>query len=182
MAQQQIHIKYFTPGILIGLEMDIWIACGICYVVPFITGNTVIGTRIVIVLILLSVATSLSSYISVYQKHKWKDGRQVAELRGAYVITSYQPSDITHEEDAQIVADVRLSLYYFIMYATMLCFYFIYLIMRVITSYDVIEGNSRYLVQFGVDTVLFLNALVNPCLILHYFRDIRQSVLPVCCQ
>ena len=182
VAQQQHYHKLFTKSKLVALQAAVWTVFLLCYIVPFITGNPVIGTKIIIVTILLSIGASLWCYISIYQTYRVKDGRTVAEMRGAYVITSYEPSDITPEEDAQIVNDVRLSKYYFVLYAIMLVFYLTYLVTRVLVSYDAVTGNSRYLAQFGVDTVLFVNALVNPFLILHNFRDIRQYCLPSFCQ
>ena len=179
---REYYTKIFAAQKVMWTWIIIWVVCLSCYVVPFATGDQVLGTRIVVCLILISLGISFFCYISIYQKNKWKHGRPVAEIQGAYVISRTEPSNITPEEEEELNENVRISVGYFKLYICMLTFYLIYLIKNTLNGYDTFKGNSQYLVQFGIDTLLFLNALINPCVILHFNKDIKHAVLPIQCQ
>lgn len=176
MHYTNFYKRVFTKRYITWLIALTWAACLFCFVLPFITGDPVLGTRIIVTFILVSLAVCSFCYISMYQDFKWQDGKPTAKIKGAYIIRGMESTERSVTEKEEFQKNVRISSFYFKLFICMVIFYVLNLTKNALNSYEIFKGNGHYIVHFLFDTVLFLNALVNPCIILVYNTEIMKAV------
>ena len=172
----KIYPKIFTKRYITLLMIFIWISCLLCFVVPFLKGDPILGTRIIVTIILLALAVCAFCYISMYQDNKWRHGKPKAKIQGPYIIRETKTIDRSITEMEDFRQNVRVSSFFFKLFGCMLVFYLLNLIKNALNSYDFFKGNGHYLVHYVFDTLLFLNALLNPILVLCISKEIATAV------
>ena len=171
------YIRIFTKRLITWLMVLIWTSCLFCFILPFLTGNPILGTRIIVCFILVSLAVSSYCYISMYQDYKWRNGKPTVTIEGAYIIRSTEIKERSDYEQEQFEKNIKLCSFFSKLFLCMLIFYILNLVKNTLNSYDIFEGNGHYIVHFLFDTILFMNALINPFIILYCSPDISVSMV-----
>ena len=170
------YAQYFCKRNLSVAMIIIWTVCPATYIAPLLAGDPVMGTKFAVGFILISMLISLLAYINMYRDFKWQDGRPKAEIKGAYIVAHTIRKERSLEELTQFRNDAKIGAFYFKIYLCMLAFYLLNLIKNVINSWDALSGNAHYLFHYFLDTLLFLNALVNPILVLGLSSEVKMGV------
>lgn len=171
-----VYPKIFTKRYITWLMIFIWISCFLCFIVPLLNSEAIIGTKIIVTVILLSLAVCAFSYISMYQDSQWRHGKPKAKIQGPYIIREIKTKDRTLNEMEDFRQNVRVSAFFFKLFLCMIIFYLLNLIKNVINGYEIFNGNGHYLVHYIFDTVLFVHALINPIFVLYFSSEIATAV------
>lgn len=171
-----VYPKIFTKRHITWLMIFIWISCFLFFIVPLLSSEAIIGTKIIVTIILLSLAVCAFCYISMYQDSQWRHGKPKAKIQGPYIIREIKTKDRTLSEMEDFRQNVRVSAFFFKLFLCMIIFYFLNLIKNVLNSYEVFMGNGHYLVHYIFDTVLFVHALINPIFVLYISSEIAAAV------
>jgi 7 transmembrane receptor (rhodopsin family). len=167
--------KVFGRRSINGFTIFVWALSGLCFVVPLITGKVIVGNRITICLILVSIAVCSYCYISMYQDFKQQDVKVCSKVKGAYVIREERPVERTPEEKENFSGNIRKASFFSKLYLCMLVIYIAFLVKEVLNAYGVFLGNSYYTMNYTFDTILFLNALLNPILVIRLDDELGDA-------
>ncbi|XP_012554392.1 uncharacterized protein LOC105843494 [Hydra vulgaris] len=179
IRQPNTYQKIFTKRNITWSMAFIWLIGFLGFVVPLLSGNAIIGIKILFGLIFFSLAICSYCYITLYQEHTWRNGRPVTKIQGAYVVRTMKTKDRSLEEDNMLTINLEDAGFFSKLYICMLVFYVIYLITKILKAYNVFKGNDHFSVQYVFDTLLNLHSLGNPCLILFLNDTIRRASFDV---
>lgn len=172
--------KIFTKTSVTIFAIFVWAISVLCFVVPLITGKVVLGTRITVCLILVSLAVCSYCYLSIYQDFKQQHGRPKVEFKGPTKVTPrIEVIERTPEEEEAFQANLKSASFFAKLFGCMVVIYILTLIKNVLNAYDVFPGNGYYTMHFLFDTILFLHALLNSILIFYLSPDIYSSAMMV---
>eukprot|EP00111_Clytia_hemisphaerica_P001473 TCONS_00004221-protein len=168
--------KIFSSRFVAGILLLVWSISSICFVVPFISGKTIVGGRIVIALILVSLAICSYCYISMYQDFKQQFVRTTAKIQGAYIIREEHPVERTADEQQKFQKNIKIASFFNKLYLCMFVIYLLTIVKNILVAYDVTVDNATYTLSFVFDTILFSNAFINPFLIFKFNDEIYACV------
>ena len=171
--------KTFTKRNITWFMAFIWLIGFLGFVTPFLSGNAIIGTKILFGLIFISLAICSYCYITLYQDHTWRDGRPTAKIQGAYIVRGVKTKERSIEENNELSINLAQAGFFSKLYLCMLAFYILNLLKNILKGYSVFKGNDFFTVHYVFDTLLNLHSLVNPCLMLYLSDVIRIASFDV---
>lgn len=171
--------KIFGPKLVNCVLVGLWVLSGSFFVIPFLIGKTIIGGRLVVATILVTIAISSYCYISLYQDSKQQYSRTTAKIKGAYVIREEKPVERTPQQHQDFSKNIKISTVFFKLYICMLVIYLLTLVKNILNAYEKFKGNDEYTMHFAFDTILFSNAFLNPILLFYYDDSVKGAALSV---
>ena len=171
--------KIFGPKLVNCVLVGLWVLSGSFFVIPFLIGKSIIGGRLVVATILVAIAICSYCYLSLYQDSKQQHVRTTAKIKGAYVIREEKHVDRTPQEHENFGKNIKISSVFFKLFICMLVIYLLTIVKNILNAYDKFKGNDEYIVHFAFDTILFLNAFLNPILVFYYEASVKNAALSV---